>query len=163
MVLIQHMATAGNIGTADPATLGIVAGERTPILPASAGNLEISSLVGDALKISATALPTFPRSGIFSIKGDDKERLLSVRASPKEGRESYITADELPVLAAVPHTIIDHGGEEEFAKTAARQGGFPAYLPLILIACLAWLAEGYLASAMAKPRPNQPTSSPATA
>ena len=150
MVLAHNMA----VRRVDPEATGsvaLVAGERAPALETEAESVEIMSLIGDAWSrsVSPANMPVFPRAGVFVVKNGDKtERCIRVRASEFEGSDAYIDSGTVPALENLPHSVRDFSDDSDFAEQlAAHRAGTALFLPLLLLAAIAWAAEGWLASA----------------
>jgi hypothetical protein len=68
-----------------------------------------------------------------------------VRASDKEGLEQFVEGSEVPALGQIAHKILpfDEAADfEQYHKGQARS--VEMFLPLLLLATLALLAEGWL-------------------
>ncbi|MFT5127238.1 MAG: hypothetical protein ACI8W8_000839 [Rhodothermales bacterium] len=153
MVLAHNMAVR-DVDADASGSIALIAGERPPPLDTEAKEIEIMSLIGDAWsrKVAPSNLPVFPRAGVFVLKSEGKtERCVRVRASEFEGSDAYIEGSSVPALASLPHSVSDFSDESDFAEQlAAHRAGTALFLPLLLLAAIAWAAEGWLASATLK-------------
>jgi hypothetical protein len=150
MVLVHNMAVR-HVDPESTGSIGLIAGERPPPLETRAEEVEIMSLIGDSWsrKVAPSNMPVFPRAGVFVIKSEGKtERCIRVRASEFEGSDAYIEGSSAPALEALAHSVRDFSDESDFAEQlAAHRAGTALFLPLLLLAAIAWAAEGWLASA----------------
>jgi hypothetical protein len=156
MVLVHNMAVR-HVDPDSTGSIALIAGERPPPLETAATEVEIMSLIGDAWsrKVAPSAMPVFPRAGVFVVKSEGKtERCIRVRASEFEGSNAYIDGGAAPALEALPHSVRDFTDESDFAEQlAAHRAGTALFLPLLLLAAIAWAAEGWLASATLQESP----------
>ncbi|MHC4242825.1 MAG: vWA domain-containing protein [Planctomycetota bacterium] len=146
VMIAQRMAVAG-FSSGQEGAISLVAGERPRGIRAQSGEVEILSLVGDSMdwKGKEQDIPAFPRTGVYLVTADDKKYCISVRASEKEGLEQFVEGSEVPALGQITHEILpfDEAGDfEQYHKGQARS--VELFLPLLLLATLALLAEGWL-------------------
>jgi hypothetical protein len=90
-------------------------------------------------------IPAFPRTGVYLVTANDKKYCISVRASEKEGLEQFVEGSEVSAFGQVAHKILpfDEAADfEQYHKGQARS--VELFLPLLLLATLALLAEGWL-------------------
>jgi len=90
-------------------------------------------------------IPAFPRAGVYLVTAGDNKYCISVRSSEKEGLERFIEGSEVPAMGQIAHKILPYdesGNFEQYHKGQAR--AVELYLPLLLLATLALLAEGWL-------------------
>ena len=74
-----------------------------------------------------------------------RELCLSVMPSDTEGGTSFITGSKVDAMGETPHSIGDLTSEQDFKDTLARSGaGMELYIPLLLLAIVALMAEGLL-------------------
>ena len=166
VVMAQSIALEGTAFDEDT-MLALVAGERPEGIDASGGQLEVLSLVGDPIDFSGrmNEMPAFPKSGVYLIRSPDKEQCVSVRSSEKEGVEKFLKGSQSPALAQIAHTIVDYDPTEGLQKYHYGQSRtVELYLPVVLLATLALLAEGWLANPIrARAQETKPSESPVTA
>lgn len=146
VVIAQRMAVAGS-SSEDERVLSLVAGERPRGIRAQGGEVEVLSLVGDSMdwKGKEKDIPAFPRAGVYLVTAGDNKYCISVRSSATEGLERFIEGSEVPAMGQIAHKILpyDESGDfEQYHKGQAKV--VELYLPLLLLATLALLAEGWL-------------------
>ena len=146
VVIAQRMAVAGS-SSEDERALSLVAGERPRGIRAQGGEVEVLSLVGDSMdwKGKEQDIPAFPRAGVYLVTAGDNKYCISVCASATEGLERFIEGSEIPAMGQIAHKILpyDESGDfEQYHKGQAKV--VELYLPLLLLATLALLAEGWL-------------------
>lgn len=146
VMIAQRMAVAG-FSSGQEGAISLVAGERPRGIRAQGGEVEILSLVGDSMdwKGKEQEIPAFPRTGVYLVTAGDKKYCISVRASDKEGLEQFVEGSEVPALGQITHKILpfDEAADfEQYHKGQARS--VELFLPLLLLATLALLAEGWL-------------------
>jgi hypothetical protein len=148
VVMAQSIAVEGTSFEED-AMLSLVAGEYPQPIDASGQQVEVHSLVGDVIewKGLVNEMPTFSRSGVYLAKSGDKEYFVSVRSSEKEGLKQFLKGSQVPALERITHKIVDYDpakGLQEYHYGQTRT--YELFLPLILLATLALLVEGWLAN-----------------
>lgn len=146
VMIAQRMAVIGSSNEQE-GTLSLVAGERPRGIRAQGGDVEVLSLVGDSMdwKGKAQEIPAFPRTGVYLITAGDNKYCISVRSSDKEGLEQFIEGSEVPALSQITHKILpfdEAANFEQYQKGQARS--VELFLPLLLLATLTLLAEGWL-------------------
>ncbi|MHC4372185.1 MAG: vWA domain-containing protein [Planctomycetota bacterium] len=142
VVMAQTIAVEGTSFEQD-SMVSLVAGETPEGMNAGVQQAEFFSLAGDAIewKGPANEMPTFSKSG------GDKEYCVSVRSSDKEGLMQFVAGSQVPALDRITHEIVDYdpaGGFDRFHHGQSRT--YNMFLPLLLLATLALLAEGWLAN-----------------
>ena len=82
-----------------------------------------------------------------------------MRSSEKEGVEKFLKGSQAPALGQIAHTILDYDPDEGLKKYHYGQSRtVELYLPLVLLATLVLLAEGWLANPIrAKARQTKPS------
>jgi hypothetical protein len=145
-MIAQRMALTST-SSKQEGMLSLVAGERPRGISANGGEVEILSLVGDSMdwKGSEKDIPAFPRAGVYLVTAGDKKYCISVRASEKEGLEQFVEGSEVAALGEIENKVLafDEGAEyERYHKGQAKSVGL--FLPLLLLATLVLLAEGWL-------------------
>ncbi|MCP4613392.1 MAG: VWA domain-containing protein [Planctomycetes bacterium] len=146
VMIAQRMAVAG-FSSGQEGGISLVAGERPLGIRAQGGEVEILSLVGDSMdwKGKEQDVPAFPRTGVYLVTAGDEKYCISVRASEKEGLEQFVEGSEVAALGEIAHKILpfDEAADfEQYHKGQARS--VELFLPLLLLATLALLAEGWL-------------------
>ncbi len=148
VVMAQTIAVGGTSLEQD-SMVSLVAGETPEGISAGAQQAEFFSLVGEAIewKGPANEMPAFSKSGVYLVKSGDKEYCVSVRSSDKEGLTQFIAGSQVPALERITHEIVDYDPAEGFEKYHHGQSRtFNMFLPLLLLATLAMLVEGWLAN-----------------
>jgi len=148
VVMAQNMATGGESFERE-ATLSLVAGEFPKGIEAAGQQVDILPLAGDPVKWEGRAgeLPVFTQPGVYQVNAEDKEYCISVRASEKEGLTQFVEGSQIPVLEKITHTVVNYDpadGLEKYHYGHSRT--YELFLPLLLLATLALLAEGWLAN-----------------
>jgi hypothetical protein len=147
LALAQSMALTGASASQDLAPL--VAGEPWRQNPAQPGELHVQSVTGGPLdwKGRHADLATFPRAGVYTVQAGTNVTYVAVRASDREGRQQFITGDELPALGKLAYTLTTESSRGVRPASAAASGkSLNLSLPLLLAAVLAFWLEGWLAN-----------------
>ncbi len=129
--------------------VSLVAGQTPERINAGAQQAEVLSLTGDAIewKGPANEMPAFSKPGVYLVKSGDKEYCVSVRSSDKEGLMQFVAGSQVPALDRIAHEIVDYDPAEGFEKYHHGQSRtLNLFLPLLLLATLAMLVEGWLAN-----------------
>jgi hypothetical protein len=162
IVFIQHIA----LGSRDAllnGSISLIAGERPPNLPIDPTDVQMSTVLGDSIEETVTpaSLPSFPRSGVYTATaGEAGSWCISVRAADGEGSSEMIKGGSVPLISGIEHKVFDFNTAEDYAdQLAAGVNGSPLYLPLLILALAALMAESWLAS---EGKPSK-TKTPATA
>ena len=148
VVMAQSIAVAGASLEQD-AMISLAAGEQAQGIDAGAQQLDIVSLSGDATewKQQGGEAPVFSRPGVYLVKAGEKEYCICVRSSEKEGLTQFLGGSRVPALERITHTVVDYDPTDNFQKYNYGQiRTFGLFLPLLLLATLAMLAEGWLAN-----------------
>lgn len=165
VVMAQSIAIEGT-SLEQESMISLVAGQQPAGLNVGGQQADVTSLAGDAIEWKGPAgeMPAFSRPGVYLAKSGDREYCVSVRSSEKEGLTQFVTGSEIAALNRVTHEIVDYdpsGGFQRFHQGRSRT--FNMFLPLVLLATLALLAEGWLANpvtargeTVAKPKPLVP-------
>jgi hypothetical protein len=145
-MIAQRMAVTGS-SSRQEGMLSLVAGERPRGINAQGGEVEVLSLVGDSMdwKGREQEMPSFPRTGVYLVTAGDRKYCISVRASEKEGLEQFVEGSEVAALGQIQNKILpfdETADFEQYHKGQARS--VELFLPLLLLATLALLAEGWL-------------------
>jgi hypothetical protein len=148
VVMAQSIAVEGTALEED-AMLSLVAGESPKGINASGQQVEVTSLVGDEtdFKGQAIDMPVFSKSGAYLVKAGSEECCVSVRSSPKEGLTQFLQGSQVPAMEKITHSIVDYNPADDLLKYHVGQSRtYELFLPFILLATLALLAEGWLAN-----------------
>jgi hypothetical protein len=148
MVVMAHGIATGGDSFERDAMLSLVAGEAPKGIEATQP-WEVLSLAGDPMEWQGQVgdVPVFSRPGVYQVTAGDKEYCVSVRSSDKEGLTQFVEDSQIPALERIAHTIVDYNptdAMEEYQYGHSRT--FELFLPLLLLATLALLAEGWLAN-----------------
>ena len=147
VVMAQSMATGGE-SFEQEAMISLVAGE-TPKGIEAGQSLEILSLVGDPVQQEdqINEIPPFAKPGVYQVKAGDKEYCISVRSSEREGLTQFIEGSQVPALERITHTVVDYDPSAELEEYHyGHSRTFELFVPLVLVATLALLVEGWLAN-----------------
>jgi len=148
VVMAQTMALGS--GSSESARIvSMVAGQSPESLPGKDNDIRIVSLVGDPMDWSGSRdqFPKFARSGGYEIRIGQKHYGLSVRASAQEGSREFISGESVPLMGKIEHEVIALNDDKELKELlAASHAGINLYLPLLLMAMIAIMAEGILGS-----------------
>jgi hypothetical protein len=148
VVLAQSMAMQGTM----PAPNGLVtvrAGESPAALNLGEQTIELVSLVGDPLNWQGPAhnMPGWARAGVYRARTGNDQFLVSVYASPEEGLMQFVNGAQVPALQSIPHDIVEFNPQESFKQYHRDQRrSVNLFLPLVLLATLVLLVEGWLAN-----------------
>lgn len=146
VMIAQRIAVTGS-SSEEEGRLSLVAGERPRGINAQGGEVEILSLVGDSMdwKGREQEIPAFTRTGVYLITAGDKKYCVSVRSSEKEGLEQFVEGSEVPALGQIENKILPFDENADFEQYKIDQArSVELFLPLLLLATLALLAEGWL-------------------
>ena len=148
VVMAQRMALEGAVSSG-PETISLVAGEPITGISPGADVARVISLVGDALDWQGQAkqMPLLPRAGVYVAKaGDNNRYCICVRGSEKEGLQRFVDGPQVAALGATDHTVLPYDDTEDFSPGhMGRARVIDLYVPLLILATLALLAEGLLA------------------
>jgi len=148
VVMAQSIAVEGTALEQD-SMLSLVAGESPKGINAGGQQVEVTCLAGDEtdFKSQAIDMPVFSKSGVYLIKAGNKEFCVSVRSSPKEGLMQFLQGTQVPAMEKITHSIVNYNPADDLQKYHAGQTRtFEMFLPFVLLATLALLAEGWLAN-----------------
>ena len=148
VVMAQTIAIEGTSFEQD-SMVSLVAGQTPERINTGVQQAEFFSLTRNAIewKGPANEMPAFSKPGVYLVKSGDKEYCVSVRSSDKEGLMQFVAGSQVPALDGITHEIVDYDPAEGFEKYHHGQSRtFNLFLPLILLATLALLAEGWLAN-----------------
>jgi len=148
VVMAQSIATEGTWLEQD-SMISLIAGQQPEGINVGGQQADVVSLAGEAIewKGPASEMPAFSKPGVYLAKSGDKEYCVSVRSSDKEGLTQFVTGPQIGGLNRVAHEIVEYNPSAGFAKYHAGQSRtFNMFLPLVLLATLALLVEGWLAN-----------------
>jgi len=148
VVMAQSIAVEGTALEQD-SMMSLVAGESPKGINAGGQQVEVTCLAGDEtdLKGEAIDMPAFSKSGVYLVKAGNKEFCVSVRSSPKEGLTQFLQGSKIPAMEKITHSVVDYDPADDLQKYHAGQSRtFELFLPLVLLATLALLIEGWLAN-----------------
>jgi hypothetical protein len=147
VVMAQSMATGGESFERD-AMLSLVAGQSPKGINAGQP-LEVLPLVGDPINREGheNDIPVFTQPGVYQVKAGDREYCISVRSSEKEGLAQFVEGSQIPALERITHTVVDYNPADELKEYHyGHSRTFELFLPLLFLATLALLVEGWLAN-----------------
>jgi hypothetical protein len=127
----------------------LVAGELPRGIDAGVQQVEVRSVLDDQVTWQGPAneMPVFPRAGIYMVTAPEKEYCISVRSSDGEGAGNFVQGSQVPELQKITHEVADYDPAEDMSKyNYGRSRTFELFLPLVLLATLALLVEGWLAN-----------------
>ncbi|MFH1719145.1 MAG: BatA and WFA domain-containing protein [Planctomycetota bacterium] len=148
VVMTQSIATGGTPFEED-SMVSLVAGEQPRGIDAGVQQVEVRSVLDQEVTWQgrASEMPAFPKAGIYMVNTPDKEYCISVRSSESEGIRNFVQGSQVPALQKVTHEVMDYDPAEDMDKFHyGRSRTFELFLPLVLLATLALLVEGWLAN-----------------
>ncbi|MFC1604238.1 BatA domain-containing protein [Planctomycetota bacterium] len=148
VVMAQSIAVEGT-ALEEEAMLSLVAGESPKGINAGGQQVEVTCLTGDEfdLKGQAIDMPVFSKSGVYLVKAGNKEFCVSVHSSPKEGLTQFLQGSKVPAMEKITHSVVDYNPADDLQKYHAGQSRtFEMFLPLVLLATMVLLVEGWLAN-----------------
>tara|TARA_A100001037_G_scaffold284431_1_gene290829 strand:+ start:2422 stop:4533 length:2112 start_codon:yes stop_codon:yes gene_type:complete len=130
-------------------TFSLQAGERFT-LPALAGeSVVLSTLQGDqplSYRGKLSGMPPISYAGIYQLATRDRTRVIAVTPAVSETQNSFVSKDQIPALANVPHRILELKDSEALrGELKSSQSDQDLYLVFLMLAVLAFLIEGWLA------------------
>ena len=148
VVMAQSIAVEGT-ALEEEAMLSLLAGESPKGINPALQQVEVTCLTGDEtdLKGQAMDMPVFSKSGVYLVKAGNRDFCVSVRSSPKEGLTQFLKGSKVPAMEKITHSVVDYNPADDLQKYHAGQSRtFELFLPLVMLATLALLAEGWLAN-----------------
>jgi hypothetical protein len=148
VVMAQSIAVEGTAVEED-AMLSLVAGESLKGINAGGQQVEVTSLIGDEADFSGQAneIPVFSKSGVYLVKAGSEEFCVSVRSSPKEGLVQFLEGTQIPSMTKIKHSIVGYNPADDLQEYhTGLSRTFELFLPLVVLATLALLIEGWLAN-----------------
>jgi len=148
VVMAQSIAVEGT-ALEEESMLSIVAGESPKGINTGRQQVEVTCLTSDETDFKSQAInkPVFSKSGVYLVKTANEEFCVSVRSSPQEGLTQFLKGSKVPAMEKITHSIVDYDPADDLQKYHTGQSRtFDLFLPLVLLATLALLAEGWLAN-----------------
>jgi len=148
VVIAQSIAVEGTAVEED-AMLSLLAGESPKGINVGRQQVEVTSLLGDETEFNGQVndMPVFSKSGVYLVKAGSEEFCVSVRSSPKEGLTDFLQGSQVPIISKITHSIVDYNPADDLQKYhAGLSRTFELFLPFVILATLALLAEGWLAN-----------------
>ena len=133
----------------------LTAGQGLGPANGNATRVRVRSLAGGPLDWQGRReqVPQFGRAGVYQIESDDAslEQYVCVTSSAQEGVARYLPAARVPVLGTLTHRVRECGDVQAVVEDYRRsRHGADLFPWLIVMAILAWIAEGIIASAPAQ-------------
>ena len=148
-VVMAQTVALGSGSVEIGSSMSLVAGHAPESLPGKDSTMRIVSLVGDPVEWEGTRdqFPRLVRSGGYEMRIGEKRYGLSVRGSVEEGSQKFVTDQNVPVMGEIDHKVVALNDDDELkALLVASRTGIDLYLPLLLLAMVAMIAEGILGS-----------------
>lgn len=158
VALIHGMALSGQ-APPDDTTAG-VAGERLALRQGA--EYVIRSVTGGPFEWHGTGskAPILARAGIYSLETGGATAYLAVRSAVDEGRSRFIESGPIPALAGMAVAVdVYRDGESLVERVKRVRSGIDLFLPLLLLALIAAVAEGWLVNP-ALPKPGKEQAGP---
>lgn len=161
VVLSQSMMLGAD--DAESSGIEIEAGDLPSPLIVGAESVAIVPVVGDVVPWSGPPgqMPNVPRAAAGIIRSEfaaedgktvrkNREWTFSTRGSMSEGKENFLETGKVPAAAGIAHVVstVSPSDPAAVARSATR-GATDLYMPAVLLAIAALVAEGLLAA----PRP----------
>jgi len=147
-VMAQPMALGAVSGVVNE-TISLVAGNAPRSLPGTGDEVKITTLAGDQVDWSGPRdqVPVLVRGGAYIVRLGRRKICLSVIPSDAEGRHAFVEGSEVAAMGGIAHTVRELSDEEDFRDELENSmAGMELYLPLLLLALAALMAEGLLGS-----------------
>ena len=148
VVMVQPIALGAVSGLATR-NMSIVAGNALRSLPGEEDEVTITTLVGDPIEWSGPRdqTPNLVREGAHLVRVGERQVCLSVMPAEAAGSTAFITGSEVAAMRGIPHAVRDLDDEKDFRdEVASFIGGMNLYVPLLLSALAALMAEGLIGS-----------------
>ncbi len=130
-------------------TFSLQAGERFTLPALAEETVVLSTLQGDqALSYRGNLgdMPPLGYAGIYQLATRDRTRIIAVTPAVGESQTSYLSKDQIPALANVPHRLLELKDSEALrGELKSSQSDQDLYLIFLILAVLAFLIEGWLA------------------
>jgi hypothetical protein len=120
--------------------------------------LHLRSLVGSPLDWKGTPaqFPAFAHSGVYTVQALTNMITFAIRSSDREGRLKFIPSDTIPVMNGLNYTVKSLPGAAALGDAAVKERrGLDIYIPFLILALAAWIAEGWLANPKGASRNSQ--------
>lgn len=120
--------------------------------------LHLMSVAGSPLDWKGTLeqFPTFARSGVYTVQAGTNTITLAIRSSDRESHMQFLPSDTIPALDGLNYTVKTLSETSALADAAVMERrGLDLYLPFLLLALAAWMAEGWLANPKGASRKSQ--------
>jgi len=153
VVMLHRMATRGGSMAEGPEFQFTTAGEPVTGPGGDADQLQVRSLVGDAVDatLTETNRPVFPRAGAFQITAGNRRIFVSVTGAAEEATEQFVPSDRVPVMGNREHSVVNVKGGDDISDQLQRHlVGLSLFLPLALLTLLIWVLESWLATMLKK-------------
>ena len=96
----------------------------------------------------------FPRSGVYAVESAGRTLYAAVRAADSEGRMRFLTGAPVPALASQKYRVLAYRDAASFARDIRRiRSGTGLFVPLLVLAAAAVLAEGWIVNRTPRRRP----------
>jgi len=148
LVMVQPMAL-GAVSSLATRNMSIVAGNAPNSLPGQEAEVKITTLVGDQVDWSGPRdqVPVLVREGAYIVRVGKREICLSVMPSDTEGGTTFIDGAVVGAMGGIPYSVGDLTDSNKFSAEIARSvTGLELYIPLLLLAIVAFMAEGLVGS-----------------
>jgi len=145
VALVHGMALSGSDQAGNAAA--IVAGTKPTGFEGADQPFHIHAVTGGVLEWQGLGrdIPVLPRAGIYSLESSNSISCIAVRSSVEEGRESFLDTKTVPALADLRHNVNEYKDSESVVRFVRRmRNGVDLYLPFLLLAIAAALAEGLI-------------------
>ncbi|NUM36185.1 MAG: BatA domain-containing protein [Candidatus Brocadiae bacterium] len=142
--MIQNMA---NMEEDKEEVLFLYAGEALPKNFTQSDSLHLRSLAGSPLDWQGheSLLSGIPRSGIYTLSNNSKTKYIAVSSSPHEAKEIFFTKSEIPAFQGTSFAFSSYENIDSFLlQNQRKRKGTSLYLPLLLLAILAYSIEGWI-------------------
>ena len=147
IALAQNLVLAPS--GAETNILPLVAGEALRLTEPPETLIQIQSLGGSPLdwKGKVSQVNSLPRAGVYAVRSERETRYVTVRASEKEGRQTFIDKEVLPALGTLSYAVNDfRGGDALVSEFQRLEKSLDLSPLLLLLTLLALAAEGWLAN-----------------
>ena len=118
-------------------------------LPTEEEEVEIVSLIGNPMNWRGQLryAPDFPWAGVYTVEAGEDRFLVSVRGSALEASDRFVAGERVPLFGEREHRVADLRDPEKLQRELrAGRTGLRLFLPLLVLAALAMVAEGWLAN-----------------
>ena len=147
IALAQNLVLAPS--GAETNILPMVAGESLRLTEPPETLIQIQSFGGSPLdwKGKVSQVNSLPRAGVYAVRSDRETSYVTVRASEKEGRQTFMANDVMPALGSLTYSVKEFRGGDALVSEFQRLEKSLDLSPLLLVlTLLALAAEGWLAN-----------------